>query len=158
QPLLGLGTARANREKLDFSARSAPLFTGVRPVTPPLAELRELIDWQFFFLAWELKGKFPAILETLPAARDLFDDANALLDEIIADQRLTARGGYGFGPAATGTSRMPLRRSKTCTRNGSGVSGPRSATRRRPTIASRTSSSRCSGPATSAWRSPNRSP
>ncbi|HEY3953542.1 MAG TPA: methionine synthase [Streptosporangiaceae bacterium] len=99
QPLLGLGTARANREKLDFSARSAPLFTGVRPVTPPLAELRELIDWQFFFLAWELKGKFPAILETLPAARDLFDDANALLDEIIADQRLAARGGYGFWPA-----------------------------------------------------------
>ena len=84
QPLLGLDAARANREKLDFSGRSAPLFTGVRPVTPPLAALRELIDWQFFFLAWELKGKFPAILENLPAARDLFDDANALLDEIIA--------------------------------------------------------------------------
>jgi len=101
QPLLGLGAARANREKLDFTGRSAPLFTGVRSVTPPLAVLRELIDWQFFFLAWELKGKFPAILENLPAARDLFDDANALLDEIIADERLTARGGYGFWPAHT---------------------------------------------------------
>jgi 5-methyltetrahydrofolate--homocysteine methyltransferase len=99
QPLLGLGAARANREMLDFTARSAPLFTGVRPVTPPLADLRELIDWQFFFLAWELKGKFPAILENLPAARDLFDDANALLDEIIAGESLTASGGYGFWPA-----------------------------------------------------------
>src|SRR5439155_773683 len=99
QPLLGLDAARANRERLDFTARSAPLFTGVRPVAPPLADLRELIDWQFFFLAWELKGKFPAILENLPAARDLFDDANALLDEIIADERLTARGGYGLWPA-----------------------------------------------------------
>ena len=38
----------------------------MRLVTPPLTELRELIDWQFFFLAWELKGKFPAILDKLP--------------------------------------------------------------------------------------------
>jgi 5-methyltetrahydrofolate--homocysteine methyltransferase len=99
QPLLRLDAARANRERLDFADRQDPAFTGVRSVTPPLAELRELIDWQFFFLAWELKGKFPAILENLPAARDLFDDANALLDEIIAGERLTARGGYGFWPA-----------------------------------------------------------
>jgi 5-methyltetrahydrofolate--homocysteine methyltransferase len=99
QPLLRLDAARANRERLDFADRADPAFTGVRSVTPPLAALRELIDWQFFFLAWELKGKFPAILENLPAARDLFDDANALLDEVIADERLTARGGYGFWPA-----------------------------------------------------------
>ena len=57
-----------------------------------------MIDWQFFFLAWELKGKYPAILDD-PEARELFDDANALLDEIIADESLTARGGYGFWPA-----------------------------------------------------------
>ena len=99
QPLLRLDAARANRERLNFADRADPAFTGVRSVTPPLAALRELIDWQFFFLAWELKGKFPAILENLPAARDLFDDANALLDEVIADERLSARGGYGFWPA-----------------------------------------------------------
>ena len=51
-----------------------------------------------FFIAWELKGKYPAILDD-PTARELFDDANTLLDEIIADGLLTARGGYGFWPA-----------------------------------------------------------
>ena len=61
-----------------------PAFTGTRVVEPALAELRELIDWQFFFHAWELKGKFPAILEQ-PAARELYDDATALLDEIVRD-------------------------------------------------------------------------
>jgi 5-methyltetrahydrofolate--homocysteine methyltransferase len=99
QPLLSLAAARANRERLDFADRADPAFTGVRLVTPPLTELRELIDWQFFFLAWELKGKFPAILDKLPAARELFEDANATLDEIIANGWLTARGGYGFWEA-----------------------------------------------------------
>jgi 5-methyltetrahydrofolate--homocysteine methyltransferase len=75
-----------------------PAFTGVRSVTPSLEELRAFIDWQFFFLAWELKGKYPAILDK-PAARELYDDGNALLDQIIADRSLQARGVYGFWPA-----------------------------------------------------------
>jgi 5-methyltetrahydrofolate--homocysteine methyltransferase len=98
QPLLSLEAARANRERLDYGDRADPAFTGVRLLTPELARLRELIDWQFFFLAWELKGKYPAILENAQA-RELFDDANEQLDEIIADEWLTARGGYGFWPA-----------------------------------------------------------
>ena len=53
-----------------------------------------MIDWQFLFLAWELKGKYPAILDQ-PVARELFDDANTLLDEIIADGSFQARGVYG---------------------------------------------------------------
>jgi 5-methyltetrahydrofolate--homocysteine methyltransferase len=57
-----------------------------------------MIDWQFFFLAWELKGKFPGILDT-PQGRELFDDGTALLDEIVAGGLLTADGGYGFWPA-----------------------------------------------------------
>jgi 5-methyltetrahydrofolate--homocysteine methyltransferase len=57
-----------------------------------------MIDWQFLFLAWELKGRYPALLEQ-PVARELFDDANTLLDEIIADGSLTAHGAYGFWPA-----------------------------------------------------------
>ena len=57
-----------------------------------------MIDWQFFFLAWELKGKYPAILRE-PAARELFDDANTMLDKIIAEQTLQASGAYGFWPA-----------------------------------------------------------
>ena len=58
----------------------------------------QLIDWQFFFHAWELKGKFPAILEQ-PAARELYDDALEQLDELIRSGGLSARGAYGFWPA-----------------------------------------------------------
>jgi 5-methyltetrahydrofolate--homocysteine methyltransferase len=95
QPLLTIEQARANRETPDFSELPAPAFTGVREVSPSIAELREMIDWQFLFLAWELKGKYPAILEQ-PVARELFDDANTLLDQIIADGSFQARGRYGF--------------------------------------------------------------
>jgi len=98
QPMLSIDAARRNRETPSFEAIPAPAFTGVRRVTPPLAELREMIDWQFFFLAWELKGKYPAILDT-PQGQELFDDGNALLDEIVAGGLLTASGGYGFWPA-----------------------------------------------------------
>ena len=98
QPLLTLDRARANRARPDFGDLPVPAFTGVRAVRPTLDDLRPMIDWQFFFLAWELKGKYPAILDH-PEARELFDDANALLDEILADDLLTPRGGYGFWPA-----------------------------------------------------------
>jgi len=97
-PMLTLEQARANAERVDFSDLPVPPFTGVRTVEPAIAELREFIDWQFFFLAWELKGKYPAILDE-PVARELFDEANVLLDQIIADGRFTARGAYAFWPA-----------------------------------------------------------
>ena len=125
QPLLTLEAARANRERPDFAGLPEPAFCGVRLVTPPLTELRELIDWQFFFLAWELKGKFPAILDKLPEARELFEEANAMLDEIIAKEQLTARGGYGYWPARSdgddivvaagsgGELRIPMLRQQT---------------------------------------------
>jgi 5-methyltetrahydrofolate--homocysteine methyltransferase len=71
-----------------------PAFTGAREVVVDASALHSYIDWQFFFHAWELKGKFPAILEQ-PAARELYDDALALLDEI----ELQPRGVYGFWPA-----------------------------------------------------------
>jgi 5-methyltetrahydrofolate--homocysteine methyltransferase len=98
QPLLGLAQARANREQVSFDELPVPAFTGRRIVTPDLAALREMIDWQFFFLAWELKGKFPAILDQ-PVARELYDEANVLLDQIIKDGSLQAKGVYGFWPA-----------------------------------------------------------
>jgi 5-methyltetrahydrofolate--homocysteine methyltransferase len=98
RPLLTLEQARANRERVPYGDLPVPAFTGIRTVQPDLATLREMIDWQFFFLAWELKGKYPAILRQ-PAARELFDDANALLDGIIADGSLRAAGAYGFWPA-----------------------------------------------------------
>jgi 5-methyltetrahydrofolate--homocysteine methyltransferase len=63
-----------------------------------LETLVRYIDWQFFFHAWELKGKFPALLDQ-PAARELYDDALAVLDQIVATRALQARGVYGFWPA-----------------------------------------------------------
>ncbi|MFF5227491.1 methionine synthase [Dactylosporangium sp. NPDC000521] len=97
--LLTLAQARANASDVSFDALPTPDFTGVRVVEPPLQVLREMIDWQFFFLAWELKGKYPAILEQ-PVAAELFAEGNTLLDEIIANGSLSARGAYGFWPAA----------------------------------------------------------
>jgi 5-methyltetrahydrofolate--homocysteine methyltransferase len=99
KPLLPLEAARDNRERVPFEELAAPPFTGTRPVEPDLAVLREYVDWQFFFHAWELKGKYPAILEQ-PAARELFDDAQELLNEIVDGNLLQARGVYGFWPAS----------------------------------------------------------
>jgi 5-methyltetrahydrofolate--homocysteine methyltransferase len=100
KPLLPIEEARANRQQLPFDDLPTPAFTGVRVVEPELSTLREYIDWQFFFHAWELKGKFPAILEQ-PAARELWDDAQELLEEIVSNKLLQARGVYGFWPAAS---------------------------------------------------------
>ena len=98
RPLMPLWQAQANRAKVSFDELAVPAFTGTRLVEPDLQRLRELIDWQFFFLAWELKGKYPAILDQ-PAARELFDDANVLLDQIIDGGLLRPHGVYGFWPA-----------------------------------------------------------
>jgi 5-methyltetrahydrofolate--homocysteine methyltransferase len=98
KPLLPLAAARENRQRVSFDELSVPDFTGRRVVEPDLAVLREYVDWQFFFHAWELKGRFPAILEQ-PAARELFDDAQRLLDRIVDERLLTARGVFGFWPA-----------------------------------------------------------
>jgi 5-methyltetrahydrofolate--homocysteine methyltransferase len=98
RPLLTVEDARANAEQVAFDELPVPDFLGVRVVEPDLATLRAMIDWQFLFLAWELKGKYPKILEQ-PVARELFDDANTLLDQIIAEGSFNARGAYGFWPA-----------------------------------------------------------
>ncbi len=97
--------ARANPLRTDWDAAelAVPAFTGRRAIEVGLDELTPYIDWTFFFAAWELKGRFPAILddpERGAAARDLYAQATALLGEIVAGRRLTARGVYGFWPAA----------------------------------------------------------
>jgi 5-methyltetrahydrofolate--homocysteine methyltransferase len=91
KPLLAIADARANKERVPFGDLSIPQFTGTRIVQPDVEWLHEYIDWQFFFHAWELKGKFPAILEQ-PAARELYDDAQKLLEGI----ELQPHGVYGF--------------------------------------------------------------
>jgi 5-methyltetrahydrofolate--homocysteine methyltransferase len=106
KPLLTLAQANAKRFAPDFRAEDvpAPGFLGTRAVDVPVAELARYIDWTFFFTAWELRGRFPAILdhpEQGAAARELFANAKKLLAEIIAGGKLRARGVYGFWPAAS---------------------------------------------------------
>jgi len=98
RPLLPLAAARANRVPVRYDDLPRAPFAGVRQVSPALADLVPYIDWQFFFHAWDLKGKFPAILE-IPAARELYDDAQALLRQILQGASLRPRGIYGFWPA-----------------------------------------------------------
>jgi 5-methyltetrahydrofolate--homocysteine methyltransferase len=98
RPLLTLEEARARRHRVAFDDLPAPPFAGARIVEPELDALRSYVDWTFFFHVWDLKGRFPAVLER-PEARELYDDARALLDEILRDGSLRARGVYGYWPA-----------------------------------------------------------
>ena len=105
--LVPYADALARRFQSDWAKLDIPKpeFTGVRVLeNVPLKTLREYIDWSPFFLTWELKGKYPRIFDDPQlgeAARKLFDDANELLDRIIKEKLLTARGVYGFWPAAS---------------------------------------------------------
>jgi len=105
--LLSLEDARRRRPRLDWSGYTPPRpsFTGVRVwESVPLDELVPLIDWTPFFHAWELKGAYPALLEDArvgPRAKELFDDAQKLLAEIVEQRLLTARGVAGFFPASS---------------------------------------------------------
>jgi len=102
RPTVPYSKARANRQVLDYAHPAVPAFTGPRQVDLDLAELVPYIDWTFFFSAWELKGRYPAILDDAvhgPAARDLFANGQALLERLISGRQLRARGVYGFWPA-----------------------------------------------------------
>jgi 5-methyltetrahydrofolate--homocysteine methyltransferase len=103
---LSLPAARANALKLDWSGAYAPptpCFFGTRTFADiPVAELIDYIDWTPFFATWELTGKYPAILKDPAlgeAARGLYDDAQAMLQRMIAERWFTARAAIGFWPA-----------------------------------------------------------
>jgi 5-methyltetrahydrofolate--homocysteine methyltransferase len=99
-------TARARRTPIEWRAEDipTPAFAGVRTLDNfPLATLREFIDWTPFFHTWGLKGVYPRILEHETQgtqARQIFTEANALLDIIIEKNLITARGVYGFFSAS----------------------------------------------------------
>jgi 5-methyltetrahydrofolate--homocysteine methyltransferase len=105
--LLPYADAKAKRFTCDWATVdiAKPAFTGTKLLDDfPLATLREFIDWSPFFQTWELKGKYPRIFEDEyvgAEAKRLFDDAQTLLDEIVKTKLLTARGVYGFWPAAS---------------------------------------------------------
>lgn len=99
--------AYQRRFQTDWAAvrLDTPVFLGTRQLRDfPLVELVPYIDWSPFFLAWELKGKYPRILEDPvvgAAARDLLTGAQQLLQQIIRQRQLTAHAVYGFWPAAS---------------------------------------------------------
>ena len=105
--MLPLEQARAGATTIDWQGYAPPQpawEVGVPHVFDdyPLAELREYIDWQPFFNAWEMKGKYPDILNnpsTGETARKLFQDAQEMLDRIVEERWLTARGVAGIFPA-----------------------------------------------------------
>jgi len=103
--LLSLEAARANRPALGYGpdAVAVPEFSGVRVLEDfPLETLREYIDWTPFFRTWELKGAYPRIFDDAKygeQARQVFDEANQLLDRVIAEKWLVAKGTYGLFPA-----------------------------------------------------------
>ena len=102
--LLTIEQARANHLKTDWDHLQVPVpwFVGRRVVEPSIDELIPFIDWTFFFSAWELKGRFPAILDHPTyggPARELYEHAQVILKRIASEKLLTARGAYGFWPA-----------------------------------------------------------
>jgi 5-methyltetrahydrofolate--homocysteine methyltransferase len=104
--LLSLEEARSRKPALVFDAGTVPVpaFLGTRNVSVPLSKLVPWIDWSPFFHTWELSGRYPAILDDPKkgeAARRVFADGRALLDRIVAEKLLTARGTYGFFPAGS---------------------------------------------------------
>ncbi|PJE20539.1 MAG: methionine synthase, partial [Mycobacterium sp.] len=106
RPMMTLEKARANRTPIEWDGYTPPVPAqglGVREFLDyDIAELREYIDWQPFFNAWEMKGRFPDILNNPAsgeAARKLYDDAQQMLDTVIKEKWLTANGVIGFFPA-----------------------------------------------------------
>jgi 5-methyltetrahydrofolate--homocysteine methyltransferase len=106
QSVVSLETARKRRTPIEWRAEDLPTpeFTGVRVLDNfPLATLREFIDWSPFFHTWGLKGVYPRIFDHEnhgAQARQIFAEGNALLDRIIENNLITARGVYGLFPAS----------------------------------------------------------
>ena len=105
RPRISLEQARANATPIDWSGFEpvAPAAPGIHVLRDyDLGELREYIDWQPFFNAWEMKGKFPDILNSPThgeVARKLWEDAQAMLDRVVEEGWLTANATFGFFPA-----------------------------------------------------------
>ncbi|HXM25739.1 MAG TPA: methionine synthase [Chthoniobacterales bacterium] len=103
--LLSIEVARERKEPIDWSAAQIdrPSFCGPSSIaSQPLDELVPYIDWSPFFHTWELRGRFPAILDDPavgPQAHQLFEDAQKLLQDIVNSRLVTAKGVYGFWPA-----------------------------------------------------------
>ncbi|HVR40165.1 MAG TPA: vitamin B12 dependent-methionine synthase activation domain-containing protein, partial [Thermoanaerobaculia bacterium] len=97
--ILPIEVARSRAPVLAFDEVDTPPFLGTRAYDDvPLTRIEPFIDWTPFFQTWELRGRYPQILDE-PRAKELFDDARKLLDEIIEKRLLKARAVYAFWPA-----------------------------------------------------------
>jgi 5-methyltetrahydrofolate--homocysteine methyltransferase len=97
--ILTLEQARGRKPALEYGTTPPPPFLGARVLDDvPLGSIEPFIDWTPFFQTWELRGRYPKILDE-PRARELFDDARKLLAEIIEKRLLTAKAAYGFWEA-----------------------------------------------------------
>ena len=107
KPLLSFTQARANRFSPDWAKTDIPTPSALGVHTIPdqsVVELIPYIDWSPFFHTWELRGRYPTIFDDAtvgPKAKELYDDARCLLDEIVQQGLLKAKGLYGFFPAAS---------------------------------------------------------
>ncbi len=107
--------AKKNKVQIDWSNYSpvVPTFTGTKLFDNfELNELRPFIDWKPFFIAWEMHGNFPEILTDNIVGKEatkLYNDANALLDKIIKEKWLTAKGSIGFWEAASDGDEVKLK-------------------------------------------------
>ena len=105
QPVLDIDSARANRTPIEWNQFSPtePTFIGVRTIENiSLETLRGYIDWTPFFRSWDLAGGYPRILDDEvvgEAARELFADAQTMLDQMIDEQWIDAKAVVGFWPA-----------------------------------------------------------
>ena len=106
KPLLSLEESRKRAFRTDWQTVDipTPAFTGIKVIEElPLAEIRNFIDWSPFFHAWEIRGRYPALLddpEKGARCRELFNDAQALLDRLIKEKLIHGKAAYGFFPAA----------------------------------------------------------
>lgn len=99
---VSLSDARQNKFNIDWTQHkiAEPTFLGTKIFEDyDIAEIREYIDWTFFFYAWKITGKYPAIFDDIlkgEEAKILYDDAQEMLDKIISEKWLTAKAGIGF--------------------------------------------------------------
>jgi 5-methyltetrahydrofolate--homocysteine methyltransferase len=107
KPLLSIEESRKRAFKTEWNTVdiATPSFTGIKVIDDlPLKEIREYIDWSPFFHSWEIRGRYPALLddpELGPRCRELFNDAQQLLDRLVNKPLIHGKAVYGFFPAAS---------------------------------------------------------
>ncbi len=111
--LVDFSEAQQKRLSLDWTqyVPPKPQFLGLRNIEVKVSDLRPYIDWSPFFMTWELKGKYPKIFsdETVGAiAKELYDDAQVVLDEFEKNPDIVLKGVYGFFPANGSTDTIHL--------------------------------------------------